>query len=99
MKEVRKQLEQIKKAHIFKREGFLNTKKNTKNENRVALTFPFNKAARNISISMKKHWSMLNRNMNLRKSFESKPITSFRRKKLSEKIIGNKTFSNKDLIA
>ena len=55
---------------------FFNTGKNKKNENRVALTFLFTKASPNVSKKMKKHWSVLDINMYLSKSFESKPITN-----------------------
>ena len=48
-------MEQMEKAHVFKREVLLNTTKNTKNEKRAALTCPFSKAAPNIFITIKKH--------------------------------------------
>ena len=45
---------------------------------------------------MKKHWSMLNGNMNLSKSFKSKPITFFTRKKNSvTRLLGTKQSATK----
>ena len=76
-----KRMRQIEKANVLKRGDPANPRKNKKNEERVALTFLFRKAFPNVSKKIKKHWSILNINMYLSKSLESKPITSFTRKK------------------
>ena len=90
-------IRQIEKENVSKRGNLFNTGKNKNNENRVGLTFLFNNASPNVSKKMKKRWSVLNINMYLRKSFESKWITSFPgKKKLDKMVVENKKFSNKE---
>ena len=62
-------MEQIEKENVFKRDDLLNMRKNTKHKNRVALTFPFNKAAPNISKKRR------NTDIYVERKYISKPIT------------------------
>ena len=55
LRQVTKQMEQMEKADVLKKEVLLNTRKNTKNEKRAVLACPFSKAAPNIFITIRKH--------------------------------------------
>ena len=79
--EVTKQLKQIEKGNIFKTDDLFNTRRSTENENRVTITFPFDKTSLHVRKTMKEYWSMLNIIIYLNKSLEIKPITSLKRKK------------------
>ena len=86
--------EQINKASRIGREELLLEASTRKNHDRIPLVLPYNRTTPKISNIINKHWLLLKINPNLAKSFELKPILSFKRSKNLKNLIGGNTLIN-----
>ena len=86
--------EQINKASRIGREELLLESSCQRKHDRIPLVLPYNRTTPKISNIINKYWSLLKINQNLAKSFELKPILSFKRSKNLKNLIGGNTLVN-----